>query len=289
MPKFALDPPGGPPAIFGAHYDRHAIGALARRERKGGSCFVVLRRGDLRDKLIHCFPLTEDGWAAAWRELAALDRAAAGKLRQALEQRAARQRAEAELAELDASTVRCLRNVIYLGGYAPGADLQGGTAYDLRFLEDRLGVYPSRVARVLVDVPYSDVEAVDLGGPGLVKSGGGFVGGGFGVVGAVEGMAIAAVLNALTTQVKLKTVLRIQASECELFMLNSVAEPDALRIELSRPLGAIRAAQAAKASSAPRTAVARCPRSSPPALARCLPGGRRLQDQRLRVGQRPAG
>jgi hypothetical protein len=38
-----------------------------------------------------------------------------------------------------------------------------------------------------------------------VKSGGGFIGGGFGAAGAVEGMAIAAVLNALTTQSGLLT------------------------------------------------------------------------------------
>jgi hypothetical protein len=44
-----------------------------------------------------------------------------------------------------------------------------------------------------------EVQAVVIGGPGLVKSGGGFIGGGSGAVGAVEGMAIAAVLNALTT------------------------------------------------------------------------------------------
>ena len=41
---------------------------------------------------------------------------------------------------------------------------------------------------------------LEIGGPGLVKTGGGFVGGGFGARGAIEGMAIAAVLNGLTTR-----------------------------------------------------------------------------------------
>ena len=48
---------------------------------------------------------------------------------------------------------------------------------------------------------YDQVDAVDIGGPGLVRSGGGFEGGGFGLAGAAERMAIAAVLNAITSQV----------------------------------------------------------------------------------------
>jgi hypothetical protein len=85
-----------------------------------------------------------------------------------------------------------------------------------------------------------------------VKSGGGFIGGGYGVAGAVEGMAIAAVLNSLTTQIKIKTVVRVQGTACELFMLCSMLEPDALRIELSRSLGAIREAQSARADTSAR-------------------------------------
>jgi len=50
------------------------------------------------------------------------------------------------------------------------------------------------------------VKRLEIGGPGLVKTGGGFVGGGFGARGAIEGMAIAAVLNGLTTRTSIKTV-----------------------------------------------------------------------------------
>lgn len=84
-----------------------------------------------------------------------------------------------------------------------------------------------------------------MGGPGLTKTGGGFIGGGFGVVGAAEGMAIAGVLNALTTCVKIKTVLRIEAAQPELYFVNTQVEPEALRIGLSRALGAIRQAKSA--------------------------------------------
>ena len=56
-------------------------------------------------------------------------------------------------------------------------------------------------------------------------------------------MAIAALLNALTTKVAVKTVVRVEGTNCELFFLHSVIEPEALRIELSRGLGAIREAR----------------------------------------------
>ncbi len=59
-------------------------------------------------------------------------------------------------------------------------------------------------------------------------------------------MAIAAVLNALTTTTRIKTVVRVQATECELFLLCTNAGPEALlRIKLSRALGAIRQARTA--------------------------------------------
>jgi hypothetical protein len=102
---------------------------------------------------------------------------------------------------------------------------------------------PSHQAEVLAEVPYNEVEDVEIGGPGLVKTGGGFVGGGFGVQGAVEGMTIASVLNALTMRTSIKTVVRIQGISCELFLLHTKLTPAQLRIEMSRPLAAIRSAQ----------------------------------------------
>jgi hypothetical protein len=52
-------------------------------------------------------------------------------------------------------------------------------------------------------------------------------------------MAIAAVLNGLTTRTSIKTVVRVQGTGCELFLFHTKATPEQLRIELSRPLGAI--------------------------------------------------
>jgi len=46
-------------------------------------------------------------------------------------------------------------------------------------------VFASRRAEVLAEVPYSQVEDMEIGGPGRVRSGGGFTGGGFGLGGAI--------------------------------------------------------------------------------------------------------
>ena len=215
------------------------------RDRKGDGAFIVIRCTVFDDlKVMERFPLTEDGWHQAWQALVRIDAAAAERARAMLAEQASRARASADLVELEAATIGYLPKMIFLGGHAPESEMAVRGSYDLRFLADRLAVFPCQRTNALVQVPYRNVEVVDIGGPGLVKSGGGFVGGGFGVAGAVEGMAIAAVLNALTTQTKIKTVIRVQATECELFLLCAYAEPEALRIELSRALGTIRQARA---------------------------------------------
>ncbi len=59
------------------------------------------------------------------------------------------------------------------------------------------------------------------------------------------GMAIAEVLNAsATTRSFVKTVARVQGTGCELFLLHARSIPEQRRINLSRPLGAIRSARA---------------------------------------------
>jgi hypothetical protein len=82
-------------------------------------------------------------------------------------------------------------------------------------------------------VPYPEISAFEIGGPGARRSGGGFAGGGFGVAGAAEGMLIAAALNMMTTHTKIDTVICLQTSDAELFLHNGNEPPDALRMRLS--------------------------------------------------------
>jgi hypothetical protein len=59
------------------------------------------------------------------------------------------------------------------------------------------------------------------------------MGGGFGLEGAVEGMAVAAVLNALTTKVTVRSVMVLIGPGWEAFFLHTISTPDELRRFLS--------------------------------------------------------
>jgi hypothetical protein len=73
----------------------------------------------------------------------------------------------------------------------------------------------------------------DVGGPGLVKEGGGFLGGGFGLEGAAEGMAVAGILNALTTRTTINTVVSVAWRDAEVFFHTDADVPQAIRMRLS--------------------------------------------------------
>ena len=97
-------------------------------------------------------------------------------------------------------------------------------------------------------VPYADIVAFEIGGPGAKRTGGGFFGGGFGVEGAAEGMLIASALNMLTTRTKVDTVICLRTRTAELFLHTSQEKPDALRMRLSRVFNILRAQSASEAT-----------------------------------------
>lgn len=227
---------------------RRTLGWQWQPDEKGGPAFVVIGRSALGGyKVLERYPLTEDGWQHAWTSLSAADAAAAQKVAAALAGRKAAQAARAgqtaDFSELNARTLAVLSQAALLGGYGPSDHVVVGQRYDVRFLDDRLVACPCQRAEILLQLPYISIEDVEIGGPGLVRSGGGFYGGGFGAVGALEGMAVAAVLNALTTRTTITTVIRVQTASCELFLMHNQLTPQQVRIALSRPLGSIRAAQ----------------------------------------------
>ena len=117
-----------------------------------------------------------------------------------------------------------------LGGH--GLPATTGELWELVFTPESLRLVDPVHNETLV--PYSDVTAVEIGGPGARKAGGGFIGGGFGLQGAAEGMLIASALNMLTTRTTINTVICIQTTTAELFLHQSELTPDALRMRLSR-------------------------------------------------------
>lgn len=77
------------------------------------------------------------------------------------------------------------------------------------------------------------LSEIDISGPGKVTTSAGVVGGGFGAEGAIKGIAVATVINLLTTYSNTKTFIRLGFSDSEIVMLTSQIEPDAARILLS--------------------------------------------------------
>jgi len=88
---------------------RHGIGWQRRPASEGGACFALVRLSDLVGiKAIERFPLTEDGWARAWRSLVQRDPASAQAILRILARRDSDTSNKAELARLDAESITVL-------------------------------------------------------------------------------------------------------------------------------------------------------------------------------------
>jgi hypothetical protein len=66
-------------------------------------------------------------------------------------------------------------------------------------MDDRFDLVSGDGSAILTSVPLESLQDMSIGGQSLTR-GGGFFGGGFGAKGAVEGIAIASILNSLTTK-----------------------------------------------------------------------------------------
>lgn len=105
-------------------------------------------------------------------------------------------------------------------------------------------------------VPYSNVKAIQISGSTTNTSAGVF-GGGFGVVGAVEGMLAASVINSLTSRRSVFSLLRVEARDAEYVFVSETVESGSLNMMLTPVLLRIRQAQAvALPASAPVASMA---------------------------------
>lgn len=108
----------------------------------------------------------------------------------------------------------------------------------LDFGADTLTVsFPSNQIR---EVHYAEFIALKIYGPGRITSGGGFVGGGLGVDGALAGIVASAALNALTSKTTFQTFLSIETMRGEMHFVCTSCEPQVLRIELAHVFTRIR-------------------------------------------------
>jgi predicted RNA-binding Zn-ribbon protein involved in translation (DUF1610 family) len=149
----------------------------------------------------------------------------------------------------DQSDNRVLIGCTVAGGY--GHDFSAGSRCNIFFDRDHARVSGDGSA---LDLAYEGMT-LEIGGPGEVTSGGGFFGGGFGARGAAEGMAIASVLNALTTKTNIQTVVGIETNDCQLVVMWDKATPEQLKLTLAPVNGHIKSARKkVETSSASRSA-----------------------------------
>ena len=129
---------------------------------------------------------------------------------------------------LRADALAVIEDCKVLGGH--GLPVQVATSVALVFKSDELVLL--RFEPIAV-VPYAEIAALEIGGPGAQRQGGGFIGGGFGLAGAAEGMLIGAALNSLTTRTTIDTVVCLKTTSAELFLHTSSQTPNVLRMRLS--------------------------------------------------------
>jgi hypothetical protein len=247
----------GRPRLLAEYGLRHSMGW--QDHRKAGPSFVVVRLNRFdRAKVAARFPLTDEGWESAWRTLADLDADAAAAVSAQLAKREARRSAAATLAELDARTVCRLRHMTYNGG-SGDSPLVRDKYYDLRFVGDRLLVCPAGSVAAVLELPYHDVEAMEVSGSDRSRSQGeslavilsvaaigallGLVL--LGLVGLILGGLICGLIaaGAMTSSNTVKTIVRLRSQEAEYFFLTTEKAADAVRIQLSGPLTAIERAR----------------------------------------------
>ena len=143
-----------------------------------------------------------------------------------------------------------LRGAHVLGGH--GLPLRAGAELDVVFGPESLVLRPE--GRAELTVPYHAIVALEIGGPGARTTGGGFIGGGFGPVGAADGMLIGTALNMLTTRTRVDTVICVQTDAAELFLHTGTVAPDPLRMRLSGVFNILRRHQSAGGGALPASA-----------------------------------
>jgi hypothetical protein len=82
-------------------------------------------------------------------------------------------------------------------------------------------------------LPYDELLEVQVGGRGVVTSGGGFVGGGFGVVGALRGIAVASMLNNVMSKTAIDSYIRLTSRRAEMLLSHWKYRPETVRNSLA--------------------------------------------------------
>ena len=215
---------------------KHALGWEDRPERRGGHCFIIVKATFTSFRVIQRFPMSDAGWRQAWKALVELDQDGAAKALEALADRAGAARWKADLARLAAQTIGVMADGRYIPGSGELPDIVSGSRVDVRFLASRVVFAAPGSPRVLAEFSYPDVAAVEISHARARRWTPGQQ--------AALGFAFGLEIGMMASQaIRIKTVVRIETGDCELFVVDEQTQPDELRMRLSPALWAIREAR----------------------------------------------
>lgn len=123
----------------------------------------------------------------------------------------------------------------HVGGY--GTELAPGE--ECVVAASGRGICATGLGSVLLK-PADRLRAVQLGGIGAYTTGGGWVGGGFGISGALEGAAFASLMNTLTTRRHIDCLVRFVFDDAEAAFSLTSDTPQRLQLDASALLAAMR-------------------------------------------------
>ena len=132
---------------------------------------------------------------------------------------------------------RIIRNCFIVGGY--GHSIHDRTSLSLIARGENLNLFGDNEIEY-ASYSINSLKYFEIDGPGKVSSGGGFMGGGFGVVGAIQGMLMASVLNAVTTGTTITTNIKIVIKDFEFLLINKELNPDQVKSVMSPVLETMR-------------------------------------------------
>jgi hypothetical protein len=201
------------------------------------------------------WPLSAEGWEAAWRYLLTeqpqLATAVQTVWTRGAQARSAAERRAQNQAQLDAEgRLDLLTECVYLGGYGVESGLAPADRVDLYFTQHGVWLTKTGGFKPYLRVPYAESRTLEFEG-GTVRTGGGFMGGGFGALGAAEGMAIASLLNSLTSKTSVHTTIRFEAERAEIFLFTDRALPRNLEVRLAEVRARVRDASGSRSTSPP--------------------------------------
>ena len=119
-------------------------------------------------------------------------------------------------------------SAVYLGGI--GAKISKGLKGKL--VVSDLGFF-YETKKEAWSVSFDDIQSIQIAGAGAFQTGGGWIGGGFGFAGAMQGAATASMMNLLTTRTHFDCILRVIYKKLDLTFQVLDRNPRQLEIDLT--------------------------------------------------------